>query len=211
MPDGAHLAAFAAAAVVLAVVPGPGMLYVLARSLADGVGTGLRSTAGTAVGGLAHVLAAALGVSAIIAASATAFELLRYAGAAYLIWLGVRTLRSAGAMPEPGATGRERALRQGALTEALNPKTALFFLTFLPQFVQPERGPVVLQLLLLGSVSVLLNSAADVVVAVLSGRLAAFVRRSPRWWRRQRIGSGLLLIGIGGAAAATGGRSHTGS
>jgi len=208
VPDVAHLAAFAAAAVVLAVIPGPGMLYVLARSLAAGTGTGLRSTAGTALGGLGHVLAATLGLSALILASATAFEVLRLAGAAYLVWLGVQTLRNAGTPPQVSAVGgRNHALRQGVLIEALNPKTALFFLTFLPQFVQPERGPVAAQFLLLGAVAVLLNSSADVVVAVLSGRLSGVLQRSPRWWKRQRVGSGVLLIGLGGAAAATGARS----
>ncbi len=193
---------------MLAVLPGPGMLYVLARSLSGGTRTGFRSTAGTALGGMGHVSAATLGVSALIMASATAFEALRLAGAAYLVWLGVQTLRTAETPLEfdtPGNAGK--ALRQGVITEVLNPKTALFFLTFLPQFVQPQHGPIAPQLLLLGSASVLLNSSSDVVVAVLSGRLGVLVRRSPRWWKRQRIGSGLLLIGLGGAAAASGARS----
>jgi len=207
MPDGAHLGAFVGAALVLAVLPGPGMLYVLARSLAGGTRSGLRSTAGTALGGMGHVLAATLGVSALIMASATAFEALRFAGAGYLVWLGVQTLRSAGMPLEPGGGGIDRAFRQGVITELLNPKTALFFLTFLPQFVQPQRGPLAAQLLLLGTVSVLLNSSTDVLVAVLSGRLGILLRRSPRWWKRQRVSSGLLLIGLGGAAAATGTRS----
>jgi len=208
MPDGAHLAAFAGAALVLAVLPGPGMLYVLARSLAGGTKTGLRSTAGTALGGMGHVLAATLGVSALIMASATAFEALRVAGAAYLVWLGVQTLRSARTALDPGALpGADNAFRQGVITELLNPKTAPFFLTFLPQFVQPQRGSLAAQLLLLGTASVLLNSSSDVLVAVLSGRLGVLLRRSPRWWKRQRVSSGLLLIGLGGAAAASGTRS----
>jgi threonine/homoserine/homoserine lactone efflux protein len=200
MPDTAHLSAFLAAAVVLAAIPGPGMLYVLARTLAHGRSAGLRSTLGTSAGGLGHVLAAAVGLSALLLTSAVAFSVVKYAGAVYLIWLGVRTLAG---LREPveevrGAAGP--AFRQGMLTELLNPKTALFFLTFLPQFVQPERGPVWPQLLALGCVSVALNSSADLVVAALGGRIRTAL--SPRWWRRQRLASGCTLIALGGYAAA---------
>jgi threonine/homoserine/homoserine lactone efflux protein len=200
MPDTAHLSAFLAAAVVLAAIPGPGMLYVLARTLAHGRSAGLRSTLGTSAGGLGHVLAAAVGLSALLMTSAVAFSVVKYAGAVYLIWLGVRTLAG---LREPvqevrGAAGP--AFRQGMLTELLNPKTALFFLTFLPQFVQPERGPVWPQLLALGCVSVALNSSADLVVAALGGRIRTAL--SPRWWRRQRLASGCTLIALGGYAAA---------
>jgi threonine/homoserine/homoserine lactone efflux protein len=207
VPDGAHLAAFFVAALVLAVIPGPGMLYVLARSLAGGTRTGLRSTGGTAVGGLGHVIAAVLGLSALLAASASAFEAVRLAGAVYLIWLGINTLRSAADPPPVGGAGSDAAFRQGVLTELLNPKTALFFITFLPQFVQRDRGPASLQLLVLGCIVVMLNSSSDLIVATLAGRLGRLLERSPRWWRRQRVGSGLLLIGLGGAAAAAGSRS----
>lgn len=207
VPDGAHLATFFIAALVLALIPGPGMLYVLARSLAGGTRTGLRSTGGTAVGGLGHVTAAVLGLSALLTASASAFEAVRLAGAAYLIWLGIDALRNAARPPAMAIASNERAFRQGVLTQLLNPKTALFFMTFLPQFVQPSRGPVSVQLLALGCVVVMLNSSTDVLVAVLAGRLGQLLARSPRWWRRQRIGSGLLLIGLGGAAAAAGARS----
>jgi threonine/homoserine/homoserine lactone efflux protein len=207
VPDGPHLAAFFAAALVLAVIPGPGMLYVLARSLAGGTRTGLRSTGGTAVGGLGHVIAAVLGLSALLAASASAFEAVRLAGAVYLIWLGINTLRRAADPPPVGSAGTDAAFRQGILTELLNPKTALFFITFLPQFVQRDRGPASLQLLVLGCIVVMLNSSSDLIVATLAGRLGRLLERSPRWWRRQRVGSGLLLIGLGGAAAAAGSRS----
>ena len=198
MPDAAHLAAFAAAAVVLAALPGPGMLYVLARSLAGGRRAGVRSSLGTAVGGLCHVLAAAVGLSALLMTSATAFALVRYAGALYLVALGVRTLLARG---ESAPRAAPRAFRQGVLTELLNPKTALFFLTFLPQFVQPGRGPALAQLLVLGCASVGLNSTADVVVALLAGRLGERLRADGRWRRRQRTASGCALIALGGYAA----------
>jgi threonine/homoserine/homoserine lactone efflux protein len=201
MPDTAHLTAFLAAAVVLAAIPGPGMLYVLARSLADGRRVGLRSTAGTGVGGLGHVVAAAIGLSALLMTSAVAFTVVKYVGAAYLIWLGVRTLAGLRAPQDEVRAAPGPAFRQGVLTELLNPKTALFFLTFLPQFVQPDRGPVALQLLALGSFSVALNSGADVVVATLGGRLGRLLASSPRWWRRQRMASGVTLIALGGYAA----------
>jgi threonine/homoserine/homoserine lactone efflux protein len=183
------------------------MLYVLARSLAGGTATGLRSTGGTALGGLGHVTAAVLGLSALLAASASAFEVVRLVGAAYLIWLGIQTWRTAGDPPLRARMGSERAFRQGVLTELLNPKTALFFITFLPQFVHPDRGPVSVQLLVLGCAVVVLNSTSDLVIAMLAGRLGKLLERSPRWWRRQRVGSGLLLIGLGGAAAAAGSRA----
>lgn len=208
MPDASHLLAFAAAAVVLAIIPGPGLIYVLARSLSGGTRAGLRSTVGTAAGGLAHVIAAAVGLSALVLASATAFEVLRWAGAAYLIYLGVQTLRGASDPPPNNDQAPVTHLvRQGVITEALNPKTALFFLALLPQFVQPERGPIALQLLALGAISVTLNSGAAVAVALASGRLSALLRASPRWWKRQRTASGALLIGLGGAAAASGARA----
>src|SRR6186997_102761 len=139
MPDTAHLTAFLAAAVVLAAIPGPGMLYVLARTLSHGRSAGLRSTLGTAAGGLGHVVAAAIGLSALLMTSALAFSAVKFVGAAYLIWLGVRTLAGLREPVEEVSGNAGPAFRQGMLTEVLNPKTALFFLTFLPQFVQPER------------------------------------------------------------------------
>lgn len=204
MPDVHHWIAFLTAAAVLAAIPGPGVLYVLARSLGGGVRTGLRSTAGTATGGLIQLGAAVLGLSAVLAASAGAFEIIRLAGAVYLIWLGVQTLRRAGERALPDGQGSQHAFRQGVLTEALNPKTALFFLTFLPQFVQPQRGSAAVQVLVLGCMVIIFNAVPDLAVTLLAGRLQQLLHRSPRWWARQRIGSGLLLLGLGGAAAATG-------
>jgi threonine/homoserine/homoserine lactone efflux protein len=205
MPDHAHLTAFLAAALVLAITPGPGIFYVLARSLGEGTRVGVRSTSGTALGGLCHVVGAALGLSTLLMTSATAFEVVRYAGACYLVFLGVRTLlglrHELDDVP-PARSGTGDALRQGALTELLNPKTALFFLTFLPQFAQPERGSVAVQLLALGSISVALNSGADLVVAMVAGRLRTGLRAGSRWVRRQRALSGVALIALGGYAAA---------
>jgi threonine/homoserine/homoserine lactone efflux protein len=205
MPDQAHLTAFLAAALVLAITPGPGIFYVLARSLGEGTRVGVRSTLGTALGGLCHVVGAALGLSTLLMTSATAFEVVRYAGACYLVFLGVRTLLGLReATPEgPAAPSRAGgAFRQGVLTELLNPKTALFFLTFLPQFAQPERGAVALQLLALGCVSVALNSGVDLVVAAVAGRARTSLRAGSRWVRRQRALSGVALIALGGYAAA---------
>jgi threonine/homoserine/homoserine lactone efflux protein len=204
MPDTAHLAAFLLAALALAAMPGPGLLYVLARSLGGGRAVGMRSSYGTAIGGLVHVAAATAGLSALLAASATGFTIVKYVGAAYLIWLGIAALRSANEPPPAlgGAPSDRRALRQGILTEALNPKTALFFVTFLPQFCQPEHGPLALQVAVLGLISVALNTAADIVIAFAAGPLGRRLAGNVRWWRRQRRATGGMLIGLGVYAAA---------
>jgi threonine/homoserine/homoserine lactone efflux protein len=213
VPDSAHLIAFAVAATTIALIPGPGMLYVLARSLGGGRDEGLRSTAGTGIGGMVHVAAAAAGLSAIIATSATAFTVVKYLGAAYLIWLGGKALLSRShAAPsvadQPTATGTSsNALRQGVLTEVLNPKTALFFLTFLPQFCQPEHGPLVVQVLVLGAVSVTLNTLVDVAVAFAAGGISRRLRERPKMWRRQQVATGSILVGLGAYAALAGHRA----
>jgi threonine/homoserine/homoserine lactone efflux protein len=202
MPDQAHLTAFLAAALVLAITPGPGIFYVLARSLGEGTRVGVRSSLGTALGGICHVVGAALGLSTLLMTSATAFEVVRYVGAAYLVFLGVKTLLGLRDEPVDAPVARGAAFRQGVLTELLNPKTALFFLTFLPQFAQPERGAVAPQLLALGAVSVTLNSTADLVVAAVAGRARGALRTGSRWVRRQRALSGVALVALGGYAAA---------
>jgi threonine/homoserine/homoserine lactone efflux protein len=212
MPDAAHLIAFAVAATTIALIPGPGMLYVLARSLGGGRDEGLRSTVGTGIGGLAHVAAAAAGLSAIIATSATAFTVVKYLGAAYLIWLGGKALFSRNHEAPSVAAGRtgpaaSNALRQGVLTEVLNPKTALFFLTFLPQFCQPENGPLALQVFVLGTVSVALNTLVDVFVAIAAGGISQRLRERPKMWRRQQVAPGSILVGLGAYAALAGHRA----
>jgi threonine/homoserine/homoserine lactone efflux protein len=205
VPDVQHLGAFLLAALVVAVVPGPGLLFVLARSLAGGRAAGLRCSAGTFLGGMVHVVAAAVGLSALIAASATAFTAIRLAGAAYLVFLGIRTIMSSRDDPSlPSAAGVEGAFRQGVLTEMLNPKTALFFLAFLPQFCDPDAGSLVLQLLVLGTVSIVLNTMADVAVALGAGRIGEALRARPRAYRRGRAASGGVLVALGVSAAVSG-------
>jgi len=203
MFDAHHFLLFLAAALLLAITPGPGIFYVLARSLAGGRSEGILSSLGTFVGGLFHVLAAALGISAILAASAVAFHTVKYAGAAYLVWLGIRMIRSRNAemvvsASQPAAMG---AFRQGILTEVLNPKTALFFLSFIPQFIVPERGHVFLQFVILGALSVLLNTAADLLVVFLAAPLERKLKTSVRFRRGQRVASGLGMITLGAYVA----------
>ena len=199
---------FLGAALVLAVTPGPGIFYVLARSLRGGRREGVLSAAGTFLGGLVHVAAAAFGLSAILAASAIAFETVRYAGAAYLIYLGIRMIRSRdqeAALEDAGAT-RDTFL-QGVTTEVLNPKTALFFLSFIPQFVSVRQGHVAAQFLMLGAISVTLNTCADLVVAWFAGPLGARMKRSATLRKRQRSASGVAMIGLGVYVAASRARS----
>lgn len=194
---------FLAAAAVLAATPGPGIFYVLGRTLAGGRREGVLSSFGTFAGGLVHVAAAALGLSAILMASATAFTVVKYAGAAYLIWIGVTMIRTRNVeFREDAGTGQSfHVFRQGVMTEALNPKTALFFLSFLPQFVNPRLGHVAIQLLVFGFVSVSLNTSADLLVVVFSARLGRRLRTSPQFRRNQRVASGVGMMGLGAFAA----------
>ena len=202
MIDAHRFVFFIAAALILALTPGPGMFYVLARSLAGGKREGILSAFGTFVGGLFHVLAAALGISAVLAASAIAFHTVKYAGAAYLVWLGIRMIRSRNAEMETGASTPPRnAFRQGILTEVLNPKTALFFLSFIPQFVTPEHGHVFSQFILLGVLSVSLNTTADLLVVTLASPIERRLKSSPRFRRNQRVASGVGMIGLGAYVA----------
>ncbi len=204
MIDSAHLLVFLAAAILLAIAPGPGMLYVLARSLAGGRREGLLSALGTFCGGMVHVLAAAAGVSIILAKSAVAFAAVKYLGAAYLCFLGVRMILDARrdeAVSLAELQRRRSPFWQGIMTEALNPKTALFFLSFIPQFVNRGSGHVFLQFVLLGTFSVALNTTADIIVTMLAGPLGEHIRSSPRFRRRQHTMTGAIMIGLGGYLA----------
>jgi threonine/homoserine/homoserine lactone efflux protein len=201
VPTSAEWLVFLTASALFALLPGPGVLYVLARSLRGGRAEGVRSVVGNGIGASVHVLGAALGLSAVLATSAAAFTVVKLAGAAYLVYLGVRALveRRAAPAAEPGS--RRGALRQGVLVEVLNPKTALFFLAFLPHFVHPETAPAPLVFVVLGLVAVAMTVLVDLLVAVFAGALSTRLLGDPRWRVRERVASGLTMIGLGGALA----------
>ncbi len=203
------LATVALASLVLAVTPGPAVLFIVARSVHQGRRAGAFSALGVALGGLVHVLGAAVGFSALLVSSAAAFTAVRWAGALYLIWLGVKTLRSGGveadvAVPPPAPP--RRLVAQGFVVNVFNPKTALFFLAFLPQFVDPARGRVPLQMLELGITFIAVAVSSDMTYALLSGTLARRLpatrgsRRTARWL----TGSVYVALGAGAALAGRG-------
>ncbi|MEO1520835.1 MAG: LysE family translocator [Cyanobacteria bacterium J06633_2] len=206
MSDAASFGIFLSAAIALAITPGPGILYVMTRSLKGGKKDGILSSFGTAVGGLFHVLASALGISVILATSAIAFNVVKYLGAGYLIYLGIKTLRSRTSVIDASAIqtkGGMQAFLQGITVEVLNPKTALFFLAFIPQFINPE-GIVFAQFLFLGTLSITLNTMADLVVAFLAGPLGHHLSTNRKLQARQRYLTGTGLIALGGYVALTG-------
>jgi len=191
--------AFIIAAVVLAISPGPGIAYVVARTVAGGRSEGLASCFGTGIGGMLHVLAAAIGLSLIVAQSAVAFNLLKYLGAAYLVYMGSRLLlrKDQALTVEPVASqGARRALFEGILVEALNVKTALFFLAFLPQFISLGES-LVLQLVLLGSICVALNTLVDVVAVFAADRLLKSGAARAARARLLTKASGAAMLGLG--------------
>ena len=198
-----HDAVFLAAACLLAITPGPGIFYVAARTFAGGRAEGVASSCGTGLGGIVHVLSGSLGISAIVLANPELFTLLKLLGAAYLVWTGVRAIQAArrdapaaldGTVP---AIGARKAFRDGVFVEALNPKTAAFFLAFIPQFVDAGSGRVALQFALLGSISVALNTLADVIVALVAGAVRAGAAARPGLVRRLRAASGAGMIALG--------------
>ncbi|HZW72541.1 MAG TPA: LysE family translocator [Caldimonas sp.] len=193
--------AFFAAAIVLAVTPGPGIAYVVARTVAGGRAEGLASCFGTALGGMLHVVAAATGLSLLVAQSAAAFTVVKVVGATYLVYLGVRLLLQKDRATQAvavAAQGPRRALLEGIAVEVLNVKTALFFLAFLPQFVRPS-APVVPQLVLLGTICVGLNTLADVVAVLASARLLASRTARAARERLLRRASGATMVALGTA------------
>jgi threonine/homoserine/homoserine lactone efflux protein len=210
MPAPTTLALFAAATMVLLIVPGPAVLYIVTRSVAQGRGAGLVSVLGVHTGSLVHVAFAAVGVSALLYASAAAFTVVKYAGAAYLVYLGLRKLFGRGeagdhGVAEPIAVSRSRLYANGVVVNVLNPKTAIFFLAFLPQFVNPARGPVALQIVILGTCFIALGVVSDGAYALLASALAGRLRRTPRARRALDRSSGVMLLGLGAYAAFAGG------
>ena len=207
MPDVSHIGLFVSAAIALLLTPGPAVLYIVTRSVEQGRAAGLVSVVGICSGTLVHVVAATLGLSALLVSSARAFTTVRYAGAAYLIVLGIQTLAR---RPPPVADiAIERAalrsvFTQGVIVNVLNPHTALFFFAFLPQFVNPSRGHVPAQMLALGLLFVGLSATTDSGWAIAAGTAGDWIRRHPRFTAGQRYVTGGALIGLGAAAAFAG-------
>ena len=212
LPEPHTLAVFALAAVALAAVPGPAVLYIVAQSVGGGRTAGLFSALGVATGGAVHVAAAAIGLSSLLVSSALAFEVVKYAGAAYLVFLGLRRLL---ARDEPeavdGAAPRTARspwslYRQGVVVNVLNPKTAIFFLAFIPQFVDPRGGAVPGQIAVLGLVFIAVALASDSAYALAAGTAGALLRGSRGYLRAERWVSGSVFVGLGLATAFSGAR-----
>ena len=201
MIDLSTLIAYIAVVLGFVFIPGPATLLTIARATSSGTKVGIATGAGIAAGDIFHTVMAILGISAIIATSATLFSIVKYIGAAYLVYLGIRAIiEKTPADPSAGALAISagKAFRQAVLTEVLNPKTALFFLAFLPQFVRPENGTVMLQLAVLGLVFVVLGLFSTVVFAVSAGRLGSFLRRNPTVlkWQGKVVGGIYCALGV---------------
>jgi threonine/homoserine/homoserine lactone efflux protein len=211
MPDLSHYLLFVAAALVLLVIPGPAVLYIVARSIDQGRRAGLMSVFGVAVGSVVHVTAAALGLSALLLSSTIAFQSVKYLGAAYLIFLGVQKFvqreHSTQAV-EQETPGAFRIFYQGVFANTLNPKTALFFFAFLPQFVNVSRGNVALQILFLGLTFTLLGLCSDGSWALLASAVGYKLKQSSLLLRGQRYVTGGVYLGLGVATAFSGSRKN---
>ena len=209
MPDVSTFLVFSLTALVLLVTPGPAVLYIVARSIDQGRVAGVVSVLGIGLGTMFHVLAATLGISALLVSSAPAFNVVKYLGAAYLIYLGIRKLTERDsyavifeAEPQP----LSRAFSQGVIVNILNPKLALFFFAFLPQFVDPARGPAAWQTFLLGALFVVMGIFSDSAYALLAGTAGSWLKKSRGFLRGQRYFSGGAYLALGVAAAVSGSR-----
>jgi threonine/homoserine/homoserine lactone efflux protein len=213
MPDAATFAVFAVAAVTLLLILGPAVLYIVSRSVDQGRAAGFASVAGIHVGSLLHVAAAALGLSALLVSSALAFDAVRYLGAAYLVWLGLQRLLARDEAAGPTRQARDRLGRifaQGVVVNVLNPKTALFFFAFLPQFVDASAGAVPLQVVVLGATFTGIGLVTDGAYALLAATGAGWLRGRRRVARASRLLSGGVLVGLGVTTALAGSRSSRG-
>jgi len=207
-PSAASIGLFAVAATLLLLTPGPAVLYIVARSIEQGRVAGLASVFGITTGTLVHVLASTLGLSALLASSTLAFAAVKYAGAGYLIYMGVRRILSRTDAPASQSKLPKRSLgrlyRDGFIVNLLNPKTALFFLAFLPQFVDPSRGAMAFQIAFLGLLFTLMGLTSDGLYALVAGTAGRWVKRRGRYLRWERFVSGSVFIGLGLTAALTG-------
>ncbi|HEX2499991.1 MAG TPA: LysE family translocator [Methylomirabilota bacterium] len=207
VPEASVLGVFVVAAVVLLLTPGPAVLYIVTRSVEQGRLAGLVSALGVHAGTLVHVAAAALGVSALLVSSAVAFDVVKYLGALYLIYLGIRKLLGWDQGAEgraPGPRSLRRLFGQGVVVNVLNPKTALFFLAFLPQFVDVSKGAVGVQILTLGLIFVALGVVSDGLYALAAGTAGDWLKRDGRLLRAERYVSGGVFVGLGLTAALAG-------
>jgi threonine/homoserine/homoserine lactone efflux protein len=210
IPSVTSIGLFAVAATLLLLTPGPAVLYIVARSVEQGRIAGLVSVFGITTGTLVHVLASTLGLSALLASSALAFAVVKYAGAAYLIYMGVRRILKRTDTPASPMKLPKRSLgrlyRDGFIVNLLNPKTALFFLAFLPQFVDSSRGAVPFQIAFLGLLFTLMGLTSDGLYALVAGTAGVWVKRQNRYLDWERYVTGSVFIGLGVTAALTGGR-----
>ncbi len=207
MPDWTTLSLFIAAASILVFTPGPNTLYIIARSVNQGRRAGIVSSLGVEVGTLFHVVAAAFGISALLLTSAWAFNVVKYAGAAYLIYLGIKTLLTQEKNVEAEMVEEmslRRTFSQAVLVNVLNPKTAMFFFAFLPQFIDAERGAVAMQILCLGVVVVVLGFTSGSLYSLLASSIGNLLRGNLKFLRAQRYFAGSVYIGLGAATALTG-------
>jgi threonine/homoserine/homoserine lactone efflux protein len=208
MPDLATVLVFCGVSFVLVATPGPGVLYVVGRSVDQGRRAGIASMLGIEAGEVVHVLAVAVGLSALLAASATALDVLRYAGAAYLVVLGVRRWREGAGELEaaPSPTSRRRIFAQGLVVQILNPKVAIFFLAYFPQFLDPGAA-VLPQTLVLGALYIAVAAGTDLAYVLLASSIAARLKRSHTARRRLARGSAITYVALGATAALSGHRS----
>ncbi len=207
MPTLESLAIFAVASAALILIPGPAVLYIVARSVHQGRKAGVVSALGVEIGSMVHIVGAALGLSAILVSSSVAFSAVKFAGAAYLIYLGIRTLLTRDESTEAVAVTPMKLRRlfgQGVIVNVLNPKVALFFFAFFPQFIDPNRGSVALQTLVLGIVFCVVGTTLDCTWALLAGSAGSWLKGNGHFLRRQRLVTGAIYLGLGVTTAFAG-------